>query len=245
MSPPQIVRARRLTGKQMAVTVPRMKQYSAFIFDMDGTLIDNMPYHIQAWLASFADLGIRMTEAEFHRRLSGKTNAETVREVLGRDVTAVEIDRIAHSKEVQYRSIYAPQLREIVGLTTFLQQCRDARMKTAVATSAGADNIRFVLDGLGLQEMFTAVVGAHDVQNGKPNPEIFLTTAHRLQEAPGACLVFEDSRAGIEAAHRAGMDVVVINTALSPEEAMAFPHVVHSAADYRNFAMLLDGLNEK
>ena len=199
---------------------------------MDGTLINNMPYHIQAWLALFADMGIHLTEEEFHQRLSGKTNAETVREVLGDQVTDAEIAQIAGRKEVQYRAIYGPHLQPVAGLAGFLQRSRDAGLKTAVATSAGQDNIDFVLERLGLGDAFTAVVGAHDVQNGKPHPEIFLTAAQRLQVPPAACLVFEDSLAGIEAARRAGMATVVITTALSAEQAGAHAHVITSAADY-------------
>lgn len=209
-----------------------MNQYQAFIFDMDGTLINNMPYHIRAWLALFAEMGVNITEEEFHRRLSGKTNAETVREVLGNQVTDAEIAQIAGRKEVQYRAIYGPNLQPMAGLAGFLQRSQDAGVKTAVATSAGPDNIDFVLEGLGLRGAFTAVVGAHDVQNGKPHPEIFLTAARRLQVPPAACLVFEDSPAGIEAARRAGMATVVITTALSAEQARAHAHVVASAADF-------------
>ena len=222
-----------------------MKKYEAFIFDMDGTLIDNMPYHIQAWLALFAEMGLEMTEAEFHRRLSGKTNAETVRDMLGDDVTPEEIARMAGRKEVQYRAVYGPQLRPVAGLSGFLQRSRDAGLKTAVATSAGSDNIAFILEGLGLMGTFTAVVGAQDVQNGKPHPEIFLMAAQRLQVSPDACLVFEDSRAGIEAARRAGMDVVVITTGLTEQEAKAFPHVTHVAANYEALQPeALNGLSE-
>ncbi|MBK8988563.1 MAG: beta-phosphoglucomutase family hydrolase [Chloroflexi bacterium] len=209
-----------------------MNQYEAFIFDMDGTLIDNMPYHIRAWLSLFAQLGLEMTEAEFHHRLSGKTNAETVREMLGTDAPTAEIARLTKQKELHYRAIYAPQLRPVAGLLAFLQRSRDAGLKTAVATSAGPDNITFILERLGLMETFTAVVGAHDVQNGKPHPDIFLTAAQRLRVDPAACLVFEDSHAGIEAARRAGMDVVVITTGLTDQEARAYPHVIHSAANY-------------
>jgi len=223
-----------------------MNQYEAFIFDMDGTLINNMPFHIRSWLALFAEMGITFTEKEFHTRLSGKTNAETVQEVFGGQVTAEDIARIAHRKEVQYRSIYGPHLQPVAGLPEFLQRSRDAGLKTAVATSAGPDNIAFVLEGLGLMETFTAVVGAQDVQNGKPHPDIFLTAAQRLQVPPAACLVFEDSPAGIEAARRAGMDTVVVQTALSDVEAAAYPHVIAAAADYHALIpRLFPGLNKR
>jgi beta-phosphoglucomutase family hydrolase len=209
-----------------------MKLYTAFIFDMDGTMIDNMPFHIQTWLAFWQELGISMTEAEFHRRLSGKTNAETLREVLGPDVPAAEMARLARRKEVAYRELYRPHMRPVAGLPAFLQAARSLGVKTAVATSAGPDNVTFVLQGLNLADQFDAIVGAQHVQNGKPHPDIFLVAAERLQTPPAACLVFEDSHAGIEAARRAGMDVCVITTALTDAQARVLPHVIDSAPDF-------------
>lgn len=217
-----------------------MKQYEAFIFDMDGTMVDNMAYHVQAWLALLAELGVPLTESEFHRRLSGKTNEETVREMLGAETPAAEIERLAQQKEAHYRALFGPHLRPVAGLPQFVARAREMGIKTAVATSADLENIAFILGGLGLQASFTAVVGAHTVAKGKPHPDIFLAAAAQLQVAPSTCLVFEDSRAGIESARRAGMDTIVITTNLTEQEAGAFPNVIHSIADFQ--AATLDQL---
>lgn len=102
----------------------------------------------------------------------------------------------------------------------------------ALATSANQFNIDFILEGLGLQDAFTAVIGAEAIKNGKPHPEIFLKAAEALGVAPEECLVFEDSFMGIEAAHRANMDVYAILTTLSEAEAQALPNVIGAAPDF-------------
>jgi beta-phosphoglucomutase len=102
----------------------------------------------------------------------------------------------------------------------------------ACATAGDADNIAFVLDHLGRHGFFDAVVGAHDVQRGKPHPDLFLLAASRMGVDPAECLVFEDAPHGVEAARRAGMRAVAIATTLPPDELGAPDHVVARAIDF-------------
>jgi beta-phosphoglucomutase len=89
-----------------------------------------------------------------------------------------------------------------------------------------------LIKGLGVQDLFDVVIGAFDVQQGKPNPEIFFTAASKLGLLPSQCIVFEDALTGIEAASRAGMRTVVITTQLTAEEASRQPNVIATAPDF-------------
>lgn len=209
-----------------------MTAQCGFILDMDGTIVDNMDYHVKAWLELFKELNITMTAAEFNRRLTGRTNQQILRMALGGDPSEQEIRELADRKEERYREIYRPHRVPVAGLTDFLQAAAEADFPLAVATSAPEVNIEYILDGLEIRGYFRAVVGAEDVRNGKPHPEMFLTAAGRLNVAPADCLVFEDSLAGVEAAERAGMQVGALTTTHQKEEFQGCPAVLFTTPDF-------------
>ncbi len=199
---------------------------------MNGTIIDDMPYHAAAWLEILAQLGYPLTISEFNRQLSGKTNEETLLEVLGRETLPARIDEISTQKEIQYQAVYREHMKALPGFMTLLTACQAKEMPVAIATSANRFNIDFTLEGLGLNGEITAVIGAEDIENSKPHPEIFLKAATALGIAPEDCLVFEDSFMGIEAARRANMDAYAILTTLTSHEALALPNVIGAAPDF-------------
>jgi beta-phosphoglucomutase family hydrolase len=203
-----------------------MKPYKAFIFDMNGTIIDDMPYHAVAWVEMLAQLGYPLTISAFNRQLAGKTNEETLLEVLGREILPARIDEISMQKEIQYQTVYREHMKPLPGFMTLLAACQAKEMPVAIATSANRFNIDFTLEGLGLNGEITAVIGAEDIQNSKPHPEIFLKAATAVGVSPEECLVFEDSFMGLEAARRANMDAYAILTTLSAEEVLSLPHVI-------------------
>jgi beta-phosphoglucomutase len=203
-----------------------MSTSRAFIFDMDGTLVDNAGFHTQVWLQMLAEIGVRLTAKEFHRRTSGKRNAQILREILGPELSDEEIASYAERKELLYRVAYGPHLKLVAGLDGFLEGARRLDVPMAVATSANRCNIEFVLGGLGIESYFRVVIGAEDVSVGKPHPEAFLTAARRLGVAPERCLVFEDSPVGVEAAHRAGMKAVALTTTVDARVFQGLPAVV-------------------
>ena len=210
----------------------RSRRRKAFIFDMDGTLVDNMKFHSKAWLALFDSLGIHMEADEFQRCTAGKTNPEILREISGKQLTDGEIQELSDRKESVYRTLYQPHLKATGGLLLFLRQAKELGIPMAVATAAGRQNVQFVLQGLQIENFFEAVVGAEDIQNGKPDPEIFLKSAQRLDVLPEACIVFEDSPNGVEAASRAGMKAILITTTHQPEELGDQPALLLAVSDF-------------
>lgn len=206
---------------------------NAFIFDMDGTLIDNMPYHYQSWLEVFAEMGVPMTRERLRQNDRGTVD-RIIRALLGEEITDDQITEIAERKEATYRQIYRPHMCLLPGLQRFLDQSRSMEVPLALATNARSGNVDYVLDGLALRAYFQVVIGDEDIRNGKPDPEIYLLTAARLRVPPQRCIVFEDSLPGIEAARRAGMPAVVLTTSLQPEEVRALPGVLKVESDFRN-----------
>jgi len=209
----------------------------AFIFDMDGTLVDNMKFHSQAWMALFESLGIHLEADEFQRRTAGKTNPEILRKFTGRNLTNEEIQVLSDQKENFYRDLYRPHLKATTGLLPFLMEAQELNIPMGLATAAGKENIAFVLQGLKLIDFFSAIVGAEDIQNGKPDPEIFIKSANKLHIKPENCIVFEDSLFGIEAAQRAGMRAVFITTSHQLEELGNQPAILLAVPDFSTLAI--------
>ncbi len=209
-----------------------MRADGALIFDMDGTLVDNMSFHERTWLDLLAECGVAVTADEFHRRASGRTNPDILREFLGDRLAEHEVAEWTERKEALYREAYRPHLREIAGLRGFLESAHRLGLPLAVATSGTPGNVEFVLEGLRIGPLFATIVTGDEVTRGKPDPEMFLTAAQRLGVEPARCLVFEDSRAGVDAALRAGMRVVVLATTPGIRELEGREGVVRVVADY-------------
>jgi len=190
----------------------------AVLFDMDGVVIDNLPYHVDAWLLYCERHGIHLTREIFYKDLNGLNSKDTFEWLLKREITREEINEFEEEKEQIYRGFYKPFLAPAPGLMDFLALLKAHGIKTALGTSAGPGNIDFILDGLGIRSKFDAVIGGAEVTKGKPDPEIYVRAAGLVHVSPENCWVIEDSLQGIEAGLSAGMKVVGITTSHSSDE---------------------------
>lgn len=180
------------------------------IFDMDGVIVDSMPFHSRAWEAYLERLG--MDANLLNSRMHGKHNDELLREFLGESAKAEDIRRMGEEKEALYRQLIGPGLEAqlLPGIREFLG--RFDGLPKAVASNAIGANVEFVLRRTELSKHFRVVLNGEQVQRGKPDPEIYLKAADLLHKSPSDCIVFEDSQTGIDAALSAGMTVVAINS---------------------------------
>ena len=204
---------------------------AAFIFDIDGTIIDSMPYHQRSWDVFLGRHGAITVGEDFFRRTAGRTGTEVMRELMG-PLSDEDAHALVREKESIYRELFAPEFREIAGFTEFARAAKGAGVRLACATAGDPDNIAFAVGGLRLPDFFDALVGAHDVARGKPDPDMFLLAAERLGVPPAQCLVFEDAPLGIEGARRAGMRAVAIASTVPADELGAPLHVVARAPDF-------------
>jgi beta-phosphoglucomutase len=204
----------------------------AFIFDMDGTIVDNMAFHTDSWLAFFARRGKTYDAEAFFRETAGAHGREILRERLGKDIPDDEIAVLAQEKDALYREMYAPHRKTIQGFDELVAKARTRGIPLAVATGSGPGNIDFLLDGLGIRRYFAAVAGSADVMRGKPHPDVFLKAAEQLGIAPEKCVVFEDAPLGVEAARRAGMRAIVLTTTLPAEAFAGYDNVIRIVRDF-------------
>jgi len=198
--------------------VPEPAAAKAVIWDMDGVIADTGPYHYRAWRGVLSGYGVTLSETEF-KRTFGRNNDAIIRELLGKDVSPATVAAVARDKEIAFRDIARSRLEPSAGVKELHRALKAAGYKMALASSAPPENIRLVLDVLGLEDGFDAVVGDDEVSRGKPDPEVFIKAAAKLGVAPAQALVIEDATGGVGAARAAGMRCLAV-TATHPRAAL-------------------------
>src|SRR5574337_63126 len=203
----------------------QLKNYKAFLFDLNGTMIDDMSYHIKAWHRIFNNLGADISVERVKQECYGK-NYEFLERIFPGRFSEAEKNEISLEKEEEYQKVFGPELRLIKGLHDYLHALHDVRIKIGIGSAAIAYNVDFVLDGTQIRHYIDAVVTADHVDESKPHPETYLKCAEALAVDSGDCLVFEDALKGVESALNAGMDCVVITTLHKPEEFSTYKNVI-------------------
>jgi len=167
--------------------------------------VDTADQHFAAWTDTFAPREVALERAAFLSTF-GRRNVDVLRDMLGDDLSDDDVRTIGLAKEENYRArVAAAPLETLPGVAVWLQRLRQEGWRQAIASSAPHANIAVILDSLSLRDAFEAIVGEEDVQRGKPDPQVFLVAAAKLEAPPARCIVVEDAPAGVEAAHRAGM----------------------------------------
>jgi beta-phosphoglucomutase len=187
------------------------------VFDLDGTLVDNMALHAEAFAEFMTRRGLPPLDDSQRARLDGKRNTDIFPDLLGRDLPRDELRAVSDEKESLYRALSRGRLAPLAGLDRFLAILAASAIPVAVATSGPAENVRHTLAELGLAERVTVIVRGDQVPRGKPHPDIFLAAAERIGVPPGECLAFEDSPMGVASAKAAGMVCVALSTSFSDE----------------------------
>ena len=187
---------------------------AAAIFDMDGTLIDNTPFHFKAWQQLFKKRGLpELSHETYLSEISGVPILNTVKKMFGDDLSEAEQQALVKEKQQLYEDAFLPYLRPINGLESFLAELKSARLKIALATSSAMDDVDYIFNGINIRQYFDAIITGSMVSEPKPSPQIFLKAAEQLGINQKKCFVFEDSLSGLRAGRKACMKVVGITTA--------------------------------
>ncbi len=218
----------------MSATTAR---FAGAVFDLNGTLVDDIAFHVRAWRELGRKLGYELDDGRFQRDVNGLKNEDIFPRLLGRPVTAEEVARYGGEKEERYRALYRPVMAEVRGASELLARLRAAGVKLAVASSAPPENRAMVLDGLDFRGALDVVVEAEGLP-GKPAPDVFLAAAAKLGVPPAACVAFEDAPSGVRSAVAAGMLVVGITTN-NDEVTLRAAGAKHVAADFTSLDALL------
>jgi len=205
----------------------------AFLFDLNGTMINDMEFHLQVWNKILnEDLKAGLTKEQVKYQMYGK-NHELLDRVFGKGTLSEEtIATYSQRKEELYQEVYRPYMELIPGLNDLFKNATDSGISMAIGSAATRFSIDFVLDALDIRSYFGAIVGAEDVIESKPNPEVFLKAARLLNVKPEECIVFEDVPKGAEAALNAGMRAIILTTTHAAEEFEKFPNVLFCTPDY-------------
>lgn len=210
--------------------------YKAFLFDLNGTMINDMAYHIKAWHGILNELGAGISMERMKEECYGK-NHELLERIFPGRFTLEEKNRMSLEKEKQYQKDFRPHLQLIKGLDDFLERSHKAGIKMAIGSAAIMFNVNFVIDGLNIRHYFDALVSADEVTNSKPDEETWVTCAHKLGFSSNECLVFEDAPKGVESAQYAGMDCVVIKTMHEKKDFARYNNVLSFINDYNNLKL--------
>jgi beta-phosphoglucomutase len=209
--------------------------YKAFLFDLNGTMIDDMEYHVKAWYDILNnDLKANLSWPQVRKQMYGKNSELLVRVFGKRKFSALRMDELSFEKERRYQETYLPHLELINGLETFMKKAQASHIAMAIGSAAIPFNIDFVLDNLHIRNYFTAIVSADDVAISKPDPETYIKAARLLAVRPADCIVFEDAPKGVEAALNAGMKAVVLTTMHGQEEFADYPNILAFVKDYND-----------
>lgn len=182
-----------------------MKEQRAVLWDLDGTLVDSEEFHWRSWRDIMRAEGVALTYPQFLASF-GQRNDRIVPAWLGAGVDVARMNRIGEEKEAEYRRLSeAHGLKPLPGAVEWLSALKTAGWQQSIASSAPLVNVEMMLRVAGLVGYFDAVASAEDVTVGKPDPQIFLRAAAKLQVAPARCIVVEDAAAGVEGARRGGM----------------------------------------
>lgn len=191
--------------------------HKAFIFDLDGTMIDNMMVHHRAWQKKLKEMGIHLTIEEVMESIHG-INEEIIRRLFGKKYSDEEVRAHAAEKEARYREIYKDSLQLIDGLPELLKAAKNVSIPLSIGSAAPKENVDFVLDTLDIRSDFEVVMHSGDVTRGKPDPEIYLKIMEKLSVSSDQAVIFEDSVVGAKAAENAGCKMIIVTTTHRPAE---------------------------
>lgn len=187
------------------------------VFDLDGTLTDNMALHAQAFEAFVRRHGLPPLTMAVRKQIDGKRNAEIFPLLFKREMTVAEVAAFEDEKEGAYRDISKSRLRPLAGAIALLDRLEALGIGVAVATAAPAKNVAHTLAEIGLAERMPLIARSETLARGKPFPDVFLHAAEQLGVPAETCLAFEDAPVGVRAARAAGMRCVALTSTYAPD----------------------------
>lgn len=197
----------------------------AVIFDMDGVIVDSNPFHKRGWKMFCEKHNIVLNETEWEEKVFGRTGSESLPIIFNTELTKEQITLYCDEINSNFRNLATEEILPLKGLKNFLDSLISNKISFAMATSAPPLNVVFVLNKTGLAGYFNHIVDDTQITKSKPDPEVFLKAAEKINMPPSKCIVIEDSFSGIQAAQSAGMKVIAVTTT-HPAEKLSHTNLV-------------------
>jgi HAD superfamily hydrolase (TIGR01509 family) len=186
----------------------------AFVFDLDGVIVDTEPLHLLATQHALALVGRNLAEEEYYRRYVALTDRELFEALLGDE--NLEVEHLVWRKQWYYRELMGEGVKGYPDVVAFIQRAVGT-FPLALATGSTREEAEAILTALGLRKAFGVVVSCEDYAHGKPHPEPYLIAARDLGLSPKRCLAVEDTVDGVRAAKEAGMACLALPHTYPPE----------------------------
>jgi HAD superfamily hydrolase (TIGR01509 family) len=181
---------------------------------MDGTMVDSLPYHHEAWRIFFNENKV-VNFSEKLKDYKGGGTLDLMKAVYGDRYSLKELKKMSNEKEIIFRRIYKGNVKPIKGFKKFLIDIKSRDILVGLASNAIRKNVSLVIKELQIYNDFDSIICGDEVDNGKPNPEMFNKTIDRFKINKNECLIFEDSLEGIIAANNSGINVIGITSSSS------------------------------
>ena len=186
------------------------------IFDMDGTIVDSLPYHYKAWKIFFRENKVENFSEKLKEYKGGGT-LDLMTAVYGDKYSRNELKIMTDDKEIIFRQIYKNNVEPIKGFMKMFEFIKSKKILVGLASNAIRKNVKMILNELKIYEEFDSIICGDEVKKGKPNPEMFDETVNRFKLKKKECLIFEDSVEGVSAAVNSKVDVIGITSSISGE----------------------------
>lgn len=203
----------------------------AVIWDVNGVIVDDMRVHFVSYREVLGELGCEVTDEYLLRTTVGTPPAEFFAMVLPTINNPVSMEEIIHRKRESYLRLMRGRLQSPPGVKQLLADLRGAGFKQAIASGTTRIEVEAIIDGCGVRDYFDAIVSCEDVSNGKPDPEPFLRAASLIEVDPARCVVIEDGKTGVRAAHAAGMKAIAVLNTQTREDLTEADIIVESLAE--------------
>jgi len=190
----------------------------AIIFDLDGTIVNSLPYHHKSWSIFFQRNNLKESDfSEILKEYKGGGTLKLMSDVFGDSYSKKELKEMSDYKEVIFREIYKGKIYPIKGLINFLDNLTESNILLSIGSNAIRKNVEMTIEELGITNYFSSIICGDEVSKGKPDPEMFIKTLSNLKVSKDECLVFEDSIEGVAAAKKADIKVIGVTSSQSTE----------------------------
>ena len=215
------------------------------IFDMDGTIVDSIPFHKKSWEIFSKTYPINNLEEKLTSKNKGGTITEIMEFLMPEyKSNKSKIEELGNLKESIFRKIYKPYVKPLPGFVKFIQNAKINNLSINLASNGDHNNIKFIIECINCNSYFNLKIGSNDVKKGKPNPEMFIKIMKKINVLPKECLIFEDSIEGVKAGLKSGSKVIGLTTTRSKNKliSMGCSLAIDSYDDNNLLIKILDKL---